>query len=92
MSGQIKVSDIATKVVGKEDDGELSFAIKALVENNTDEEEICVPLQGLDDDGFEMYEVILEGNISVGQSKVLTTKESYVDQKLFNQIVEWRAK
>ena len=50
----MKVSDIATKVINKDDDGYVSFAIKALVENDSDEEEVYVCLQGLDNEDFEV--------------------------------------
>lgn len=87
----ITVSDIATRVVS-EDEDDLSFAIKALVQNGSDDPELYVELQGLDSDGFEIYDVMLEGTIPIGTSKVLTTKENYVDKEIFEQIRSWQQK
>ena len=87
----ITVSDIATRVVS-EDEGEISFAIKALVQNGSDGPELYVKLQGLDSDGFEIYDVMLTGTIPIGTNKVLTTREDYVDKKIFEQIRSWQQK
>ena len=70
----ISVHDIATRVVS-EDEDYISFAIKALVQNESDDSELYVTLQGLDSDGFEIYEVILEAVIPIGASKVITTEK-----------------
>jgi len=89
----LKVSNIATKLISTDDEGGvISFSIKALVENDTDETGVLVELQGLDSDGFEIYDLILEGNIPVERSMVLTTKEDYVDKALYEQIVRWQDK
>ena len=89
----MKVSDIVTKVIKKEDeDGDISFAIKALIENDSDDEDIYVNLQGLDSDGFEIYDVTLTGKISIGKSNTLTTKVTYINKELFEQIVTWQDK
>ena len=87
----VTANDIATRVVS-EDEDDFSFAIKALVQNGSDDPEVFITLQGLDSDGFEIYDVILEGTIPIGASKVLTTREDYVDKKLFGQIVGWQQK
>ena len=87
----ITVNDIATRVVS-EDEDDFSFAIKALVQNGSDDPEVFITLQGLDSDSFEIYEVILEAIIPIGASKVITTRESYVDKELFGQIVGWQQK
>ena len=87
----VTANDIATRVVS-EDEDDFSFAIKALVQNGSDDPEVFITLQGLDSDGFEIYDVILEGTIPIGASKVLTTREDYVDKELFGQIVGWQQK
>ena len=87
----MKVSNIATKVLKIDDDGEVSFAIKALVENDSNSEDVYVSLQGLDNEGFEVYEMMLTGKISTGESKVLTTSD-YVEEKIFEQIINWQEK
>ena len=58
----ITAHDIATRVVSKDED-DISFAIKALVQNGSDDPEVFITLQGLDSDGFEIYDLILEGII-----------------------------
>ena len=87
----ITASDIATRVVSEDEDG-ISFAIKTLVQNGSDDPELYVILQGLDSDGFEIYDVMLEGTIPIGTSKVLTTRKDYVDKELFEQITVWQQK
>ena len=87
----ITAHDIATRVVS-EDEDDISFAIKALVQNGSDDPEVFITLQGLDSDGFEVYDVILQGTIPIGASKVLTTRLDYVDKELFGQITDWQQK
>ena len=84
----ITVNDIATRVVS-EDEDDFSFAIKALVQNGSDDPDVLVKVQGLDSDGFEIFDLWLEGTIPTGASKVLTTRE-YVDKELFEQIKSWQ--
>ena len=88
---KIKVSEIATKIIST--DGEhLSFAIKMLVENNSNKKKLFFSLQGLDNDGFVFYEIEFDAVIPVGESIVLTAKEDYVEKEVFNQIKEWKVK
>ena len=88
---KIKVSDIATKVLEEDDEGYISFTIKALVENDSDED-IYFSLQGIDSDGFEILNVDLEGEIPRGKNKILTTRADYIKNNLFAQIVKWQTK
>lgn len=87
----MKINDLATKIISEED-GYISFAIKAQVENNSHNEEISIELQGLDSDGFVFAEIRLEGNIPLNESKILTAKKDFVEKKIFEQIVEWQEK
>ena len=84
----ITVSDIATRVVSADED-DFSFAIKALVQNGSDDPDVLVKVQGLDSDGFEIFHLWLEGTIPIGASKVLTTRED-IDKELFEQIKSWQ--
>ena len=86
----ITVHDIGTRVVS-EDEDDISLAIKALVQNESDDTEVYITLQGLDSDGFEIDDITLTGTIPIGASKVLTNK-AYVDKELFEQIVVWQEK
>lgn len=86
-----KVNEISTKIISIEEDGYLSFAIKATVENLSSDNEVTVELQGIDKDGFEILHIYLLGHISLDQKKVLTTKES-VEASLFKQVTFWQAK
>lgn len=43
-----KVSDIATKVIATDEDGDVQLAIKATVENGSDSEDVRMWLQGVD--------------------------------------------
>ncbi len=88
----MRLSDIATKIVATDDDGHITLAIKVTVENDTDDEEIYVTMQGLDRDGFVVHEITVGGEIPTGESKVLTEKDDYVKRVIYDQIGEWRAK
>lgn len=90
--GKIAVSDIATREIEEDEDGDISIAIKAQVQNGSDETECFIELQGLDRDGFAIYETYLEGTIPIGLSKVLTRRVDYVDKKIFEQIKSWQQK
>lgn len=87
-----QVSEISTKVLGIDEDEYVSFAIKASVENLSDDEDVDIELQGIDADGFEILTVFLSGHIPVGKKKILTTKEDMVDNSLYEQITLWQAK
>jgi hypothetical protein len=89
----VKVSNIETKIIKDVDeDGEITFAIKALVENEfTDEDEnVYVTVQGLDGEGFVVHEIDLSGKIPFGTSKVLTAKEDYFENEIYSKIVSWQ--
>lgn len=88
----ITAHDIGTRVVEEDDDGDISVAIKAQVQNGSDETECFIELQGLDRDGFAIYETHLTGTIPIGSSKVLTARKGYVNKKIFEQIKSWQQK
>ena len=52
--------------------------------------DVYISLQGLDEDGFERFEIYLSGNIPIGSSKILTTKEN-IEKELFDKIVKWQS-
>lgn len=83
------VSDISTKKF-KDSEGDISVAIKATVKNLSEDTYVELYIQGIDEDGFEMLSIELSGEIPIGDSKVLTTREDYVDKKLLKQVVEWQ--
>ncbi len=86
----IKVENIAVKLL-KTDDDNVSYAIKADVTNNQDDEtEIFLELQGVDVDGFGILEIFLEGNIPFGQTKTLTKREDYCDKNDFHSVMRWQ--
>ena len=85
-----KVRDIAVKVLSVED-GYTSFSIKAVVENQSEDEDVTVGLQGIDADGFEIESTYLSGHIPVGMTKTLTTRTS-VETSLYEQITHWQEK
>ncbi|MCD4769883.1 MAG: hypothetical protein K8R35_06935 [Bacteroidales bacterium] len=87
----MNVTEVKTKVISEENEY-VSFAIKALVENNSKDTEVMVELQGLDNEGFEIFSIFLKGSIEVGESKILTLKEDYVKKDIFDQIVQWQTR
>ena len=73
-----------------DEDDQLSFAVKIAVENLSDDESVYFTLQGVDDEGFEVYSLTLSGKIPIGETKILTTREDYVDVSEYKQIVAWQ--
>lgn len=84
----MKFFDFATKEL-KIEDGELELSIKLSVENQSDDEDICVTVKGLDTEGFEVLNFTMYGKVPIGSTKTLTTIETYIDEKLFRQISSW---
>ena len=90
----ITVAEIATKVlaVPDDEDGNLEFAIKAVVTNHgSDPEELAVELQGIDAEGFELANIFLTGTVLPGQSRTLTNR-GYESPGTFRQIVCWQVR
>ena len=83
------VTDIAYKVIKEDEDGLVDVAIKATIENQSDDEDVMVELQGVDREGFEVYSVYLDGHVPLGKSKVLTTKE-LIEKSIYQMIAHWQ--
>lgn len=97
MSTNCKVTDIQVKKL-KEDDGEVSFAIKATITRilsidgyGDDDKDVMIEIQGCDAEGFERTIIFLEGTVPVGVTKTLTKRDTYFDGD-FNEIVSWMPK
>lgn len=84
-----KVSDITTKVIATDKDGDVQLAIKATVENGSDSEDVGMWLQGVDAEGFEVEDAYLTANITVGGSQTLTRK-IFIEGELYKQIYRWQ--
>lgn len=92
LAADIEVSEIATKITdGPDSSGDVWFAIKATVRNNGTDEDVSIQLQAVDRDGFELNDVRLDGKISPGDSRNLTTK-TYMPLAQYNQIHNWQVK
>ena len=83
------VTDIAYKVIKEGEDEWVDVAIKATVENQSDDEDVMVELQGVDGEGFEVCSVYLDGRVPLGKSKVLTTKEG-IEKSIYKMITHWQ--
>ena len=84
------IGEIATRIID-EDEDDVTLSVKALVKNDSDDEDVWITLQGLDQDGFVVSEISLEGRISLGEQRDLT-ESTFVGRKLHSQIVQWREK
>jgi len=98
MSINCKVSDIAIKKLNEDDDGEVTFSIKATVARfpsddgyGDDDKNVSIEIQGIDIDGFERISIFLGGKVPVGTTKTLTQKETYYDGD-FDEITSWTPK
>lgn len=90
--GELEIYDIATRIIIEEpdDEGDIQIAIKATVDNIAyDSGNVFFDIQAIDEDDFELETYRLSGNIPVGETKVLTTKE-YMNEILYQQVKEWR--
>ena len=83
------VTNIAYKVIKEDEDDWVEGAIKATVENQSDDEDVMVELQGVDAEGFEVCSVFLDGRVPPGKSKVLTTKEA-IEKSIYEMITHWQ--
>ena len=97
MSTNCKITDIQVKKL-KEDDSEVSFAIKATITRvlsidgyGDDDKDVMIEIQGCDTEGFERTTIYLEGTVPVGTTKTLTKRDTYFDGD-FNEIVSWMPK
>ena len=86
-----KVSDVATKVIATDEDGDMELAIKATVENGSGGEDITIWIQGVDAEGFEVEDTYLDGNVPPGGSRTLTRK-ILIKGELYKQISRWQVK
>ena len=90
-----EVSDIATKVISAPEDGEDSYvrlAIKATVKNKKERGgDVYIELQGVDMEGFEIETATLHGNVPLGRTRTLTTRE-LIEVGLYKQIARWQEK
>ena len=86
-----KVSGIITKIIATDEYGDVRFAIKATVKNNSDDEDVYFTIQGVDTDGFEIDTVDFNAEFPVGETLTLTTREE-MNAELYEQIVDWQVK
>ena len=90
-----EVSDIATKVISApedDEDGHVWLAIKATVKNKKERGgDLYIELQGVDMEGFEIETATLHGNVPLGRTRTLTTKEP-IKVGLHKQIARWQQK
>lgn len=91
-ASEIEVSDIATKITSKPDSsGDIYYAIKATVKNNSDSPRVSVTLQAIDREGFEINDITLRGKIAQGSERILTDK-TYMNHSDYKRIRKWQIK
>ena len=86
----MQVSDIRAKVLSVDEEGELTITVKATVLNDSDQSNVFVKLQGLDDEDFEIFSTILDGIIPINDTKIMTEMIDEVDADTFNSIAKWQ--
>jgi hypothetical protein len=87
----IEVDDPECKILQPADkDGDIEIAIKVTVQNTSETEvEVKTIIQGIDREGFEVFEVRLSDAVKAGQSRVLTDSD-FLQERRFKSIVRWR--
>lgn len=92
MDDQIRISNIAAKLMSKPDeDGNVTFAVKATVTNTSDEPiSFAFDLQGIDGDDFEVTDVFLGGELGPKESRTVTDR-AFISMDDWGRIVRWQA-
>jgi hypothetical protein len=92
LADNVTVTDIKTKIIkGPDSYGNVSFAIKCTVKNNTDDDKkFFVTLQAVDREGFELDTATLAANLKPRESKTVSTS-SYMTEKDYKRAI-WRVK
>ena len=87
----IEVDEPECKILQPADkDGDIEIAIKVTVQNTSETEaEVKTIIQGIDREGFEVFEVRLSDAVKAGQSRVLTDSD-FMQERRFKSIVRWR--
>jgi len=85
---QYDVSDLVVKTL-EIDDGDIEFAIKATVQNLSDDSDVSIYIQCIDEDDFEIYSFFLDSTIAVGETDIITTRET-IPYSTFQQIKDWK--
>ena len=83
-----EVTDIADKVIS-EQDGWVKVAIKATIENQSDDKHVVLEIQGVDSEGFAIDSIHLSGLVPIGQSKILTNNQ-LIEKSIFEMIAHWQ--
>jgi hypothetical protein len=87
----VEVDDPESKILeGADDEGDLTVGMRVSVKNTSESEEsVELVVQGLDRDGYELFEFYLSGVVKAGQTRNLTDRD-YVPENLHKSIVRWR--
>jgi flagellar hook assembly protein FlgD len=87
---QVTLTDVKTKVLSDPDNsGDISFTVKADIQNQQDVPARRITLQAIDSEGFELYKTTLAGSVEARASGTLT-KKTYMPYKDFKAIASWR--
>jgi hypothetical protein len=87
----VEVDEPECKILQAADkDGDLEIAIKVSVQNTSESEaEVKAIVQGIDREGFEVFELRLSDAIKAGQTRVLTDSD-FLQERRYKTIVRWR--
>lgn len=92
LAGDVDVTNIATKIVkGRDQSGDVWFAVKGVVKNNDrTEKQAVVTFQAIDSEGFELTSVSVVAKLKPGESKIVST-QSYMPETDYKR-AKWRVK
>jgi len=92
VAGDVDVTSIATKIVkGRDQSGDVWYAIKGVVKNNDKtEQHAVVTFQAIDSEGFELTSVSVVSKLKPGESKIVST-QSYMQETDYKR-AKWRVK
>lgn len=87
----LEIDDPESKVLeGADDEGDLTVGIRVSVKNTSENEEsVELVVQGLDRDGYELFEFYMSGVVKAGQTRNLTERD-FVPENIHKSIVRWR--
>ena len=86
---RIKMLEAVSKSVSDVDSsGDIWYAVRASIQNLSDDTIQKVQIQGVDSDGFELCQVTLDGSIEAGETGSMTDK-TYMAYKNFRRVTDW---
>lgn len=87
-AADVQVSNLSIKEMKQDSIGYIWFSSKIDVYNDNIPGTVFVRVQGLDRDGFEVYNFLLSGRFNSNEHRALTNK-NFMKPDEYDSVVEW---